>query len=148
MDDALKVISQLIAQHKNPDGGLQAIVTHLRQAFPKYHWVGIYKVESNKLVLSAWDGEKATEHTEIDIGKGICGLAAREKRTVVVDDVNAHPDYLACFTETNSEIVVPLMKAGECLGEIDIDSRELSAFDESDRDFLEAVAGLIVDAYF
>jgi len=66
----------------------------------------------------------------------------------VVDDVNSHPEYLACFAETRSEIVVPLMKGGKCVGEIDIDSNKPSAFSDEDKTFLESVASLLADAYF
>ncbi len=148
MDTAISVISRFIAQYDHYEEAAQAIVSYLRQSFSKYNWVGIYLLKNDKLVLSAWDGEKPTEHTEIDLGIGICGLAARDKKSVIVDDVNSHPSYLACFLETKSEIVVPLMKGDVCLGEIDIDSNYSSAFSEADREFLESVAKLIVDAYF
>jgi GAF domain-containing protein len=127
---------------------MQAVVELLRAEVAHYNWVGIYLVQGDKLVLGAWDGPEATEHVSIDIGQGICGLAAREKRTVVVDDVHAKDEYLACFPETKSEIVVPLMRGEECVGEIDIDSDTPSAFSEDDREFLEVVARLLVEAYF
>jgi L-methionine (R)-S-oxide reductase len=75
------------------------------------------------------------------------GLAAREKRTVIVGDVNADPRYLACFPYTRSEIVVPIMKGTTVLGEIDIDSDTLHAFTEKDREFLEGVAALLGERY-
>lgn len=148
MDEPLSVISRLVAQNESQEGAFQAIVSYLRQTFSKYSWVGIYLVVGNKLVLSAWDGDKATQHTEIELGKGICGLAARTKETVIVDDVNSHPEYLACFPETRSEIVVPLMRGDTCIGEIDIDSNTPSAFTREDKAFLEGIASLLVDAYF
>jgi hypothetical protein len=70
----------------------------LRKDVAHFNWVGVYMIEgSDTLVLKAWDGPKATEHVRIPIGQGICGLAAREAKTVVVDDVNKDPRYLACF---------------------------------------------------
>jgi L-methionine (R)-S-oxide reductase len=126
---------------------LQKTVSFLRKTVAQYNWVGIYMIEGDALVLRAWDGPEATEHVRIPIGQGICGLAAREKRTVIVGDVNADPRYLACFPYTRSEIVVPIMKGTTVLGEIDIDSDTLHAFTEKDREFLEGVAALLGERY-
>lgn len=126
---------------------VQKVVSFLRQSMAHYNWVGIYLLEGDELVLKAWDGPEATQHTRIPIGRGICGLAAREKRTVVVGDVTADPRYLACFPHTKSEIVVPIMKGATVLGEIDIDSDTLNAFTEKDREFLEKVAALLGERY-
>jgi GAF domain-containing protein len=116
-------------------------VEYLRSNFRAYSWVGVYLLEGDTLVLNAWSGKKATEHTKIPIGMGLCGLAARTKQTVVVGDVSKDPRYLSCFPETKSEIVVPIIDSnGKVLGEIDIDSEELNAFDQSDKRFLEKVA--------
>ncbi|MBI1729913.1 GAF domain-containing protein [Candidatus Acetothermia bacterium] len=134
---------------KNFNQTCEVIVKDLRKNIRHYNWVGIYLVDGDNLVLGAWDGLEATEHTRIPIGAGICGLAAREKRTVVVDDVNADPRYLACFPYTRSEIVVPLMAADgkNVIGEIDIDSDTPSAFGEDDELFLRDVARLLVERY-
>jgi GAF domain-containing protein len=116
----------------------------LRAEVPHFHWVGVYMIEDgDTLVLKAWDGPAATEHVRIPIGQGICGLAAREARTVVVDDVNKDPRYLACFLQTRSEIVVPVFSEGRVVGEIDIDSDRPAAFTEADRTLLESVADLL-----
>jgi GAF domain-containing protein len=126
---------------------IESIVKSLRNQFKHYNWVGIYMLESEELVLRAWDGPEATQHVRIPIGAGICGLAARERRTVVVGDVNADPRYLACFPYTRSEIVVPIFKNGKVIGEIDIDSDSPHAFTEQDRRFLEDVATLLGNHY-
>ena len=83
---------------------------------------------------------KPSPHTRIPLGRGICGAAATAKATIVVDDVNADPRYLACSLETKSEIVVPILLRGEVLGEIDIDSDRPAAFGDADRALLERVA--------
>jgi L-methionine (R)-S-oxide reductase len=119
---------------------LQEICRFLRHSFPHYRWVGVYRVEGTDLVLDAWEGPAATEHTRIPIAQGICGQAAREDRTVIVDDVRAAPEYLACFVETRSEIVVPIRDGTVVIGEIDIDGDRVGAYDASDRAFLEKVA--------
>ena len=118
-------------------------VKFLRKNIKHYNWVGVYMIEGEELVLRAWDGPEATQHVRIPIGAGICGLAAREKRTIIVGDVNADPRYLACFPYTRSEIVVPIFKDGKVIGEIDIDSDTLHAFTEKDRSFLEQVANFL-----
>ena len=116
------------------------VCRRLRAGVAHFNWVGVYMIEGETLVLKAWDGPAATEHVRIPIGQGICGLAAREARTVIVDDVNKDPRYLACFRETRSEIVVPILASGKVVGEIDIDSDKPAAFTPKDQELLEAVA--------
>jgi GAF domain-containing protein len=123
--------------------GRQALIEvcrFLRHSFPHYPWVGVYRLEGPALVLDAWEGPQATEHTRIPLDRGICGQAAREGRTVIVDDVHSDPNYLACFLETRAEIVVPIRHEGRVVGEVDIDGNAVNAFDGSDRRFLEDVA--------
>jgi L-methionine (R)-S-oxide reductase len=119
---------------------LQEVCRFLRESFRHYRWVGVYRLDWTTLVLEAWDGPSATEHTRIPLDRGICGQAARENRTVRVDDVRASPEYLACFLETRSEIVVPIRDGVRVVGEIDIDGNEVGAYDASDNAFLEKVA--------
>jgi len=123
--------------------GARAVVEYLYDHFPHYAWVGIYWVEGPDLVLGPWKGPQATEHTRIPIGKGVCGAAARSGRTEIVGDVRADPRYLACFPSTRSEIVVPILVGGQVVGEIDIDGSDLNAFSETDRTFLEGIAGFL-----
>jgi len=116
-----------------------AAVGVLKREVPDYTWVGIYLLDGNELVLGPFVG-KPSPHTRIPLGRGICGAAAAEKATIIVDDVNADPRYLACSIETKSEIVVPIMLDDEVLGEIDIDSDRLATFTAEDQALLEAVA--------
>jgi len=125
----------------------ELVVKTLRRSVPHYNWVGIYLVKGQELMLTAWDGPEATQHTRIPIGQGICGLAARERRTVIVEDVKQDPRYLACFPYTRSEIVVPILRAEEVVGEIDIDSDTASAFTAQDKKFLEEVAQLLAERH-
>ncbi len=117
----------------------------LQRVVPWYDWVGIYLVEGDELVLAAWHGPAATEHVRIPIGQGICGAAARERQTIIVDDVNADPRYLQCFLSTRSEIVVPILRNDRVLGEIDIDSDRLAAFGPDDRELLEWLASQLAE---
>ncbi len=107
---------------------------------PHYSWVGIYEVQGADLLLTSWSGPSATQHVRIPVGQGICGAAITAKDTVVVPDVNADPRYLACFLNTASEMVVPIVRDGAAIAEIDIDSDQTDAFHAADRDFLAWVA--------
>ena len=121
---------------------LAETVALLQRARPHYTWVGVYLLEGEELVLGPFVG-KPTPHTRIPLDKGICGAAASSGQTVIVDDVHADPRYLACSLETRSEIVVPIVRAGRVLGEIDIDSDQPAAFSEEDRKLLEGVAEIL-----
>ena len=125
-----------------------AAMTHtvaiLAARVPAYTWVGIYLLEGDELVLGPYRGAPSP-HTRIPLGRGICGAAATQKVTIVVDDVRADARYLACSIETRSEIVVPIMRGTIVLGEIDIDSNELASFGTGDRRMLESVAGLLAE---
>lgn len=107
---------------------------------PHYTWVGIYFLDGGDLVLTSWSGPTATLHSRIPAGQGICGAAVTEKRTIIVPDVSQDPRYLQCFINTRAEIVVPILKGGAPVAEIDIDSDQLDAFTPTDRDFLEWAA--------
>jgi GAF domain-containing protein len=126
----------------DPQRLLERVVAALKDGMPEYTWVGVYLLEGDELVLGPFLG-KPSPHSRIPLGQGICGAAATEKTTIVVDDVNADARYLACSIETKSEIVVPIMDGDDVLGEIDIDSDRPAAFGPSDRELLESVAALI-----
>ena len=125
---------------------LAEVTRFLRAEFPHYRWVGVYRLDGPLLRLSGWSGEQPTEHETIPVGRGVCGRAARENRSVVVGDVSKDPEYIACFLETRSEIVVPIRESGRVVGEIDIDGSALNAYDASDVAFLEQVAERIAPA--
>src|SRR5438552_4703348 len=115
----------------------------LRANSDHYDWVGIYLVREKDLVLEAHEGDEETEHVRIPIGEGICGSAAKEGATIVVPDVSKDPSYLMCFATNRSEIVVPIKGKTGVLGEIDIDSNRLSAFNQEDRETLEEAPSLL-----
>lgn len=140
---ALTRITAEIDVETDPQRILERVVAALKEAIPEYTWVGIYLLDGDELVLGPFLG-KPSPHTRIPLGQGICGAAATEKATIIVDDVNADARYLACSIETKSEIVVPIMDGERVLGEIDIDSDRPAAFGPSDRELLESVAALIV----
>jgi len=137
-------LRQIIADAPSADAAMARTVALLKARMPHYTWVGIYLLSGNELVLGPFVG-KPSPHTRIPLGRGICGAAASEKATIIVDDVRADPRYLACSIDTQSEIVVPIMRGAEVLGEIDIDSDARAAFGAEDRRLLEAVAGMLAE---
>lgn len=141
----LTAVRSAVAAAPNADAAMQQVLRLLKDAIPYYTWVGIYLVDGGELVLGPFLG-KPSPHTRIPLGRGICGAAATEKQTIIVDDVNADPRYLACSIETRSEIVVPIMNGSDVLGEIDIDSDRPAAFGADDRALLEQIAPLLAEA--
>lgn len=127
----------------NSSSILEDVVVFLNDNFNHYSWVGIYVVEGNALILGPWKGPHATEHSNIPIGQGICGAAAASGKTEVIPNVHADDRYLSCFIPTKSEIVVPIKKEGNVVGEIDIDSDIPDAFHEKDVLFLEKIADML-----
>ncbi len=115
----------------------------------KYNWVGFYMLENKlldsqprMLALGPFQGAM-TPHTRIPLNQGICGAAASTGKTIVVDDVNLDNRYLACSTETKSEIVVPVFVRGKVVGELDVDSHFPAAFGNEDRTLVEYCASLV-----
>ncbi len=142
IDDILREIDTFLDTQPDRDTALRFMIDRMHAARPYYHWVGIYLLEPNGQFLRLYDYYigRPTPHVRIPITRGICGAAVREQQTIVVPDVRQDPRYLACSLETQSEIVVPIRVGDRIIGEIDIDSDELNAFNEEDRVFLEAIA--------
>ena len=106
-----------------------------------FWWTGFYRVADGELVLGPFQGPIAC--TRIAYGRGVCGTSWKEDRTVVVPDVEQFPGHIACSSESRSEIVVPVRQNGAIVAVLDIDSRELSTFDDTDRLYLERIADMI-----
>jgi L-methionine (R)-S-oxide reductase len=136
-------VRQALNGASDPASAMTRTVEILK-GIPHYSWVGIYQLSGDELVLGPFLG-KPSPHARIPLGRGICGAAASSKATIIVDDVNSDPRYLACSLETKSEIVVPVMRGREVLAEIDIDSDTPSAFGQRDRQMLEGVAVLLAE---
>jgi GAF domain-containing protein len=146
---ALELIAQVdrIASSVNsPQQLMSELVNLLHDSLPGYDWVGFYMLDESVhppvLALGPYKGVP-TEHTRIPLDKGICGAAASSGRTIVVDDVNSDPRYLACSTETKSEIVVPVYWNQRVIGELDIDSHRRAAFSSDDRRLVERCAAVV-----
>lgn len=114
----------------------------LFHALPDLNWAGFYRLQGAGLVLGPFQGGPAC--VRIPLGKGVCGTAAAQKHSVLVPDVEAFPGHIACDATSRSELVVPLMRAGQLLGVLDLDSPKLNRFDAADQAGLEAVVAILV----
>jgi L-methionine (R)-S-oxide reductase len=106
-----------------------------------FFWVGFYLVKNNELVLGPFQGPVAC--TRIQYGKGVCGTSWKEKRTIIVEDVDQFPGHIACSSLSRSEIVVPLLRDGEVVAVLDVDSDQLSDFNQTDERFLAEMVKLL-----
>ena len=142
MFDTLKTKVEAIVSNSNQSATekMQVICQTLSDGIDYYDWVGFYFKNGDKreLKLGPYVGEP-TDHTIIPFGKGICGQVAESNENFVVPDVHAQDNYIACSITVKSEIVVPLFKNGENIGQIDIDSNTPDPFSEADERFLEWV---------
>lgn len=111
-----------------------------------FWWTGFYRVIDNELVLGPFQGPVACMH--IGFGKGVCGTAWKEQRTIVVPDVELFPGHITCSSLSRSEIVVPVCSKGETVvAVLDIDSKELAAFDDVDQAYLEGICKLLTSLF-
>ncbi|MGD8780447.1 MAG: GAF domain-containing protein [Ignavibacteria bacterium] len=115
----------------------------LSQSFEKISWVGFYITKGDKLILGPFQGKVAC--TKIEFGKGVCGTSARNKATVIVEDVHKFPGHIACDEGSNSEIVLPIIVKDKVWGVLDLDSYEFSAFNEIDKLYLERFCEALIN---
>lgn len=142
-DKILSQIREKLSSENNRDSSLQFISDILKDNVEHYDWVGFYLVEGeNDLVLGPYAGEP-TVHTRIKFGSGICGQAAETKRIFVVQDVSKELNYLSCSPTVKSEIVLPILKSGNVVGELDIDSHKIGPFTDDDKEFLVRVCSMV-----
>ena len=119
---------------------LANVAAALKEQF-NWLWVGFYLVKKDELVLAPFQGPVAC--TRIKKGKGVCGSSWAQAETVIVPDVEKFPGHIACSSASRSEIVIPIMHRGEVVGVLDVDSKELNAFDTVDQVYLEQIVSLI-----
>lgn len=133
-----RLLSIIESPKENTDEKLQKICQLLDQEISYFNWTGFYFRNSDKeeLILGPYVGAE-TEHTHIPFGRGICGQVAVSGETFVVPDVSKEDNYLSCSISTKSEIVVPIFKNGENIGQIDIDSHKIDPFTQEDIELLE-----------
>jgi L-methionine (R)-S-oxide reductase len=138
--DTLKKFVILFDSASEPEDILLQTCKLLKENISHYNWVGFYlfDVKSGQLILGPYMG-KPTDHITIPIGKGVCGQVAKTKMLKVVQDVNKEDNYISCSINVRSEIVVPILKNGEFVAEIDIDSHSSAPFTKADEDFLTKI---------
>ena len=139
MSEIKKRLSSILeSPTNNTNDKLQKICQLLDQEISYFNWTGFYFKNGDKeeLILGPYVGAE-TDHTIIPFGKGICGQVAVSNETFVVPDVHDQDNYLSCSIDTKAEIVVPIIKNGENIGQIDIDSHTLDPFTAEDREMLE-----------
>ena len=135
-------LHDLLENERNVVANAANAVALLKQRLPDVNWVGFYFVEGDDLVLGPFQGQVAC--TRIPFGKGVCGKAAAEARTIIVPDVSKFTGHIACDSASRSEIVVPLLTWGKLSGVLDVDSASLERFDEDDQEGLESVASVFM----
>jgi len=141
-ENMIEKVENIINKDEDLETRLKDICLLLNKELNGYDWVGFYLVEDGELVLGPYIGEP-TDHTNIDFGEGVCGQAAEREETFLVDDVKQEGNYLSCSPKVESEIVVPIFKEEEVVGEIDIDSHKKARFEEEDQNMLEEIAEMV-----
>lgn len=136
----LPQVEGLLSGESDPIANMANLAALLHQEMG-FWWTGFYRVEGDELILGPFQGPIAC--TRIAFGRGVCGTAWKEQRTVVVPDVEKFPGHIACSAASRSEIVVPIWHKNKITAVLDIDSKELGTFDETDRKYLEKMAALV-----
>jgi len=147
--EILKATKSIVSGKGDRDEKLQKICELLADKINTFDWVGFYLVDpaaDRELVLGPYVGEE-TDHVRIPFGKGICGQSAETEQTFVVQDVSKADNYLACSVHVKAEIVVPLMKKGKFVGELDIDSHTKNSITEEHRVMLEEICDITVNIF-
>lgn len=147
-EEVLRQIESLIKDETDEVSVQANVAAALHQAFDYYFWTGFYMLRNgNMLRLGPFQGPPACY--SIPVGKGVCGTAFAERKTLVVPDVDAFPGHIACSSLSRSEIVVPIRNGrGEVIGVLDIDSKKLGAFDETDALYLERIMQLLTSEIY
>lgn len=140
LDELLEEVRHIIEGYLIAD--LANVSSLLYAAIPDLNWLGFYILKGNDLVVGPFQGQPAC--VRIPLGKGVCGTAAKEQKTILVDNVADFPGHISCDAQTKSELVVPIIKNGVVLGVLDIDSPLLKRFSKTEKDFFEKVVNQIL----
>lgn len=138
--EVLPQIEAVLSGETDPIANMANVAAILKEAFG-FFWVGFYRKIGEELVLSPFQGPLAC--TRIRIGKGVCGVSALQKTTVIVPDVNAYPGHIACSSLSLSEIVVPFVLGEETKFVLDVDSDRIDDFSEIDKIYLEKIVQIL-----
>lgn len=143
-DTVLLAVKGLVEDRQLPISLYANVSALLKQTLSDVSWVGFYLFNGTALYLGPFQGKVAC--VDIPLNRGVCGLAARTQKTVVVADVHQFPGHIACDEGSNSEIVIPIVKNNQLIGVLDIDSYSLSRFDEVDLTYLEKFTKIIAQS--
>ena len=135
-----KQVTALVESENDTIANMANVAAMIHYTF-RFWWTGFYRVSGEQLVLGPFQGPLAC--SRIAYGRGVCGTAWKEARSQVVPDVEQFPGHIACSSASKSEIVVPLLKDGEVVAVLDIDSEHLATFDETDKLWLERIMELM-----
>ena len=138
--DVFRMIQSVVEGESDMVANMANVAALLHEEFG-FWWTGFYIVRGTELILGPYQGPLAC--LRIAYGRGVCGTAWKEARTIVVPDVEEFPGHIACSSESRSEIVVPLRSEGKITGVLDIDSEKLDTFDETDAHWLEKIISLL-----
>jgi L-methionine (R)-S-oxide reductase len=141
--ELLSAADALTAGEPDAVANMANLAALIRELVPELNWAGFYRLLGKELVLGPFSGKPAC--IRIPLGQGVCGTAAALKATQLVADVHAFPGHIACDAASRSELVVPVLRAGEVIAVIDLDSPRPGRFDRDDQAGIEALAGLISD---
>ena len=136
-------LSFLLDGESNVLANLSNASALLKSRFPNTVFAGFYLFDGEKLILGPFQG--GVSCIRIALGKGVCGEAAEFQETVLVGDVTTYPNYISCDSSAKSEIVVPMIKNGQLLGVLDLDSSEIDDYDSMDRDYLEQFVAILLE---
>lgn len=139
--DLLSALDALTADERDGVANMANAAALLWEYLPGLNWAGFYRLVEGELVLGPFQGKAAC--IRIPLGKGVCGTAAATRETQLVEDVHAFPGHIACDAASRSELVVPIVRSGELLGVLDLDSPEPGRFDAEDGAGCEALAALL-----
>jgi L-methionine (R)-S-oxide reductase len=140
--ELLQQLKGLIAGERDFIANLANAAALIYHTLPELNWAGFYLLKEGELVVGPFQGKPAC--VRIALGKGVCGTAAAQRTTQVVRDVNQFPGHIACDAASNSEIVVPMLRDGELIGVLDLDSPKPARFDEEDRQGLEQFVAVLL----
>ncbi len=142
--ELLEQARALLAGERDRTANAANLASLIFHSLPDLNWAGFYFMKSGELVLGPFQGRPAC--VRIAVGRGVCGTAARDRKTIVVPDVHAFPGHIACDSASNSEIVVPIVVGARVIGVLDLDSPLARRFDDEDAGYLEALVEVYIEA--
>ena len=140
--DLAEELDALLSGESDPTANAANAAAAIYHSLPALNWAGFYFLRDQELVLGPFQGRPAC--VRIPLGRGVCGTAAADRRSILVPDVEAFPGHIACDSASRSELVIPLLDGGTLLGVLDLDSPELNRFDAADQAGCEALAAIVV----